>query len=264
MILHSLLIGASLTLGAITPAKVDNVVDNAPPSMSPPHVIYVSTFSMANVSNQANGEQSEGRPHLLGMFRGGEDNTFLGQRKEQQQADILQKLPGILQKTLVQALNSGVARATTGDGMLATQANCWVVRGQFVVVDQGSRAMQAGIGFGAGQSHVEVRAQLYTLSDPDHPFLVFDTNGASGHMPGAVVIPNPYVAAAKFVMAKQEPEKETKKIGKQMAVEIGKFMTHEGIPTLKALQNSGATPPPPAPSNYNNSNLTPIYSSKGG
>jgi hypothetical protein len=262
MILHSIVLGASLTLGAITPAKVDNVVNNAPPSMAPPQIIYVSTFSTVDTSNQADGDQGGGRPHLLGMFRGGEDNTFLGQRKEQQQADILQKLPGILQKTLVQALNNGVARATAGDGMLATQANCWIVRGQFVVVDQGNRAVQAGIGFGAGQSHVEVRAQIYTLSDPDNPFLVFDTNGASGHMPGAVVIPNPYVAAAKFVMAKKEPEKETKKIGQQMAVEIGRFMAHEGIPTLKALQNSGATPPPPAPES--GGNITPIYSSKGG
>jgi hypothetical protein len=262
MIVQSILLGSTLILGAITPAKVDNVVNSAPPSMAPPQIIYVSTFSTVGVSNQANGDQGESRPHLLGMFRGGEDNTFLGQRKEQQQSDILQKLPGILQKTLVEALNKGVARATAGDGMLATQANCWIVRGQFVVVDQGSRAMQAGIGFGAGQSHVEVRAQLYTLSDPDNPFLVFDTNGASGHTPGAVLIPNPYVAAAKFVMAKKEPEKETKKIGKQMAVEIGKFMTHEGIPTLQAMQNSGTTPPPPAP-DYGG-NTTPIYSSKGG
>jgi hypothetical protein len=224
-------------------------------------MIYVDLFSTAGAASQPSGDQGGGRPHILGMFRGGEDNTLLGQRKMQQQQDILQQLPYILQKTLVQALNSGVARATAGDGMLATQENCWIVRGQFVVVDQGSRAMQAGVGFGAGQSHVEVRAQVYTLSDPDTPFLVFDTNGASGHMPGAVVIPNPYVAAAKFVMAKQEPEKETKKIGKQMAVEIGKFMTAEGIPTLKAMQQSGQTPPPPAPEP---ANITPIYSSKGG
>jgi len=262
MVLPSLFLGVSLTLGAITPAKVDNVVTYPNAPVAPPQVIYVSLFSPPNIPSQSDGgDQSGGRPHLFGMFRGGEDNTFLGQRKQQQQADILSKLPGILQKTLVQALNSGVARAKPGDGMLATQANCWIVRGQFVVVDPGSRAMQAGIGFGAGQSHVEVRAQVYTLTNPDQPFLVFDTNGASGHMPGAVAIPNPYVAAAKFVMAKQEPEKETKKIGKQMAVEIGKFMTAQGIPTLKSMQNAGQTPPP-AVSQPND--ITPVYSSKGG
>ena len=239
------------------------MVSNPQASLTPPQIIYVDLFSPVDTSSQSssNDDNGGGRPHLLGMFRGGEDNTLIGEHKQQQQADILQKLPGILQKTLVHALNSGVARATAGDGMLATQENCWIVRGQFVVVDQGSRAMQAGVGFGAGQSHVEVQAQIYTLSDPDHPFLVFDTNGASGHMPGAVVIPNPYVAAAKFVMAKQEPEKETKKIGKQMAVEMGKFMTSEGIPTLKALKNSGQTAPPPAPETPN---ITPVYSSKGG
>lgn len=146
MILPSLFFGASLALGAITPATVDNVVSNPPESLAPPQMIYVDLFSTIDTANQANGgDQGESRPHLLGMFRGGEDNTILGQHKQQQQADILQKLPGILQKTLVQALNNGVARATRGDGMLATQENCWIVRGQFVVVDQGSRAVQAGI-----------------------------------------------------------------------------------------------------------------------
>jgi len=41
------------------------------------------------------------------------------------------------------------------------------------------------------------------------PFLTFDSDGASGHMPGAAVMhKNPYVAAAKFVMSKKEPERE--------------------------------------------------------
>lgn len=249
-----------MVLGAITPAKIDNVSSGAPPSTAPPAVIYVERFSIP-APPQSDDDQGGGRPHLFGMFRGGEDNTLIGQHRDQQQADILAKLPGILQKTLVQYLNQGVARAKAGDGMLATQANCWIVRGQFVVVDQGSRALQAGIGFGAGQSHVEVRAQVYALTNPDQPFLVFDANGASGHMPGAVVIPNPYVAAAKFVMAKQEPEKETKKIAKQMASEIGKFMTAQGIPTLQAMQKSGQAPPPPVSTPEN---ITPVYSSKGG
>jgi hypothetical protein len=165
-----------------------------------------------------------------------------------------------LQKTLIESLNKGIARAAIGDGTLATQLNCWVVRGQFVVVDQGNRAAQAGIGFGAGQSHVEIRAQIYTLSDPDTPFLTFDTKGASGHMPGAVVTMNPYVAAAKFVMGKKEPEKETKKVGKQIADEIGKFMTAQGIPTLNALKAAGKKLPPDAP-DY--PEVVPVYSSKG-
>jgi hypothetical protein len=60
---------------------------------------------------------------------------------------------------------------------------------------QGNSALQAGVGFGAGQSHLEVRARVYAAADPKTPFLSFDSEGASGHLPGAVVAKNPYVAA---------------------------------------------------------------------
>ena len=49
---------------------------------------------------------------------------------------------------------------------------------------------------------------------------------------------NPYVAATKFVLSKDEPEQETKKIAKAIAREIGKFMESQGIPTLKQMENN--------------------------
>jgi|GEM_PF-1116779 len=266
MTLSSLVLCATLAASALAPAKVRNVAPGAQAPVAPPVVIYVDRFSTQDVMEKAGDsplfgdDGGGGRPHLFGMLRGGEDNTLLGQRRQQQQADLLMKLPGILQKTLVESLNKGVARAAVGDGTLAAQLNCWVLHGEFLVIDQGHRAAQAGVGLGAGQSQVEIHARLYTLSDPDAPFLTFDTKGASGHMPGAVVMMNPYVAAAKFVMAKKEPEKETKKDGKQMAQEIGKFMTAEGIPTLQAMKTAGIKPPPPAAQMQP---VTPVHSSKG-
>jgi Domain of unknown function (DUF4410) len=101
-------------------------------------------------------------------------------------------------------------------------------------VDTGNRAMQAGVGFGAGQSQLEVRVKVYAGSDMSAPFLTFDSKGASGHLPGAVAVKNPYVAAAKFVLSKMEPEQESKKVAKAIADEIGKFMIAQGIPTLKS------------------------------
>ncbi len=236
----SLLIGCSLALGAVTPAKVDNVSTNphAAPTAKPPHVIYVGSFSIDQTASQPtndDGQSTGGRPHILGMFRGGEQNTLIGQRKQQQYDDMLQKLPGILQKALIENLNDKIAPATAGDGSQASYHNCWVITGQFLVVDAGNSAMQAGVGFGAGQSQVEIQAQVYTLRDTVNPFLVFNSKGASGHLPGAVVMMNPYVAAAKFVMSKKEPEKEAKKIAKAIAQEIGKFMTAQGIPTLQPM-----------------------------
>lgn len=254
MITPLLLLGSSLVLGGLAPAKVSNVTtnSNAAPAPQPPYVIYVDSFSVDQTASQSpndDGDSSGGRPHILGMFRGGEQNTLIGQRKEQQYQDTLQKLPGILQKALIENLGKSIARATDGDGVRATRWDCWVVTGQFIVVDAGDRAMQAGIGFGAGQSQIEVQAQVYALRDMNNPFLVFNSKGASGHMPGAVMMMNPYVAAAKFVMSKKEPEKESKKIAKAIAQEIGKFMTAQGIPTLQVMKENGQTPPAPAPAN---------------
>jgi hypothetical protein len=56
-------------------------------------------------------------------------------------------------------------------------------------------------------------------------------------MPGAVVMHNPYVAAAKFVMSKKQPDKEAKKVAKAIADAIGKFMAAQGIPTLKPAKD---------------------------
>ena len=245
-----LLLGAALLLGAFTPAKVSDVTANpsAQPDHQPPRIIFVESFSMDQAAAQAATGESDsseggggGRPHLFGMFRGGEQNTFLGHRKEEQYDETLQKLPGILRKALISNLQESIAPARNGDGVDLDVSHSWVITGQFLVVNPGNRAMQAGVGFGAGQSQVQIQAQVYTTRDLNRPFLVFGSKGASGHMPGAVVMMNPYVAAAKFVMSKKEPEKEAKKIAKSIAQEIGKFMTAQGIPTLASQQGGGSS-----------------------
>ena len=152
------------------------------------------------------------------------------------------KVPGVLQKALIADLSQSIAPAESGSGTTAP-ADCWIITGEFLEVDTGSRALQAGVGFGVGQSHLEVRAKVYSARDPNKPFLTFDSEGASGHMPGAVVSKNPYVAAAKFVMSKREPEREAKKVASSIAQEIGKFMAAQGIPTLKSMKANGETPP---------------------
>ena len=62
-------------------------------------------------------------------------------------------------------------------------------------------------------------------------------------MPGAAVMKkNPYVAAAKFVMSKREPEREAKKVARSIADEIGKFMVAQGIPTPKSMKPTDGAP----------------------
>lgn len=252
MIAHTLLVSATLVLGALTPAKNSDIKTNssALSSSKTPKIIYITSFPAPTVSIEQSSDDSTAksnddsggeRPHLFGMLRGGEQNTLIGRHREEQHQETLEKLPGILQKALIQNLNQSIAPAKAGNGSSAPSSNCWVITGKFVIVDSGSGALQAGIGMGAGQSQVEVHAQVYSVKDTNTPFLVFDSKGASGHMPGAVMTHNPYVAAAKFVMSKKEPEKETKKIAKAIAEEIGKFMKAQGIPTNATSSSSSSS-----------------------
>jgi hypothetical protein len=225
---------SGLVMAALTPAKVTDVETNSSKAgMKRPTVIHVKSFSISKSASNSQNAGGGGKPHLLGILRGGEENTVIGEHREQQQQDTLAKLPGLLQQALIRDLSNSVALADTGGGAHPSQ-NSWVVTGQFVEVDTGNRAMQAGVGFGAGQSQLEVRVRVYSSSDMHTPFLTFDSKGASGHLPGGVVTRNPYVAAAKFVVSKMEPEQEARKVAQAIANEIGKFMAAQGIPTLKS------------------------------
>ena len=70
------------------------------------------------------------------------------------------------------------------------------ITGQFLAVDEGNRARRLVIGFGSGQSQVDIRIQLYGFGiDPSKTeseiaptkLLEFETHGDSGSMPGAAV-----------------------------------------------------------------------------
>jgi hypothetical protein len=65
--------------------------------------------------------------------------------------------------------------------------NAWLIRGEFVKVNQGSRLLRGAIGFGAGGTKLETRVQVYDLSTGDkNPFLTFATTGGSNAEPGAL------------------------------------------------------------------------------
>ena len=236
-----LVIAHTLIIAALGPAKVTEVQSGSSTAaaLKRPRVIYVKSFSITAAARNSSEAAGGGRPHLLGRLRGGEENTVIGQYRQEQQNDTLAKLPDLLQKALIDDLSSAVGPAAKGDGVHASQ-DCWVISGEFVEVDTGNRALQAGVGFGAGQSQLEVHARVYAGAALNTPFLTFDSKGASGYLPGGVATKNPYVAAAKFVMSKREPEREAQKVAGAIADENGKFMVAQGIPTLKSKTAAGA------------------------
>ena len=94
----------------------------------------------------------------------------------------------------------------------------WLVKGQFLEVDEGNRLRRAALGFGAGATSMQVEVAVIDLtSGSTDPFVIFGTDSTSGKGPGTVVFFNPYVAAAKFVLSKRASEKDVMKTAHQIA-----------------------------------------------
>lgn len=90
----------------------------------------------------------------------------------------------VLQEALVERLPVlAPARKTPA----SLPANGWLIRGKFVRVNQGSRALRTAVGFGAGATKMETRVEIFDLARSSNaPFLSFGTTGGSNAEPGAV------------------------------------------------------------------------------
>ena len=99
------------------------------------------------------------------------------------------------------------------------------MRGVFTEMDQGNRAIRAVIGFGAGATEMELYVSISDLAiDPDAPFMVFGAEKDPGRAPGAILLMNPYVAAARFVMQKNASEKDVKKTAAQIVDQVSDYI----------------------------------------
>ena len=97
----------------------------------------------------------------------------------------------------------------------------WLVRGVATELDEGNRIRRAIVGFGAGESELQVWVGVTDLArDPDAPFYTLEASDGSGKMPGAIVKFNPYVAAAKFVMSRNATERDVKRTASAIAKAI--------------------------------------------
>jgi hypothetical protein len=69
-------------------------------------------------------------------------------------------------------------------------------------VQEGNQLRRAGIGFGAGHTELQVVVDIDDLAaGAPKPMYTVETKADSGKLPGAVITLNPYVAAARFVIA---------------------------------------------------------------
>ncbi len=131
--------------------------------------------------------------------------------------DLVETMANALVKDLKEA--GFEAQRTTAGGTLPPEG--WLLRGVFTEIDQGNRLRRAVIGFGAGKTDLQVATTLDDLSaGAPQPFYQVDTAAQSGKMPGAIITLNPAVAAARFVLAGGDLDRNTRDTASQIAKSV--------------------------------------------
>lgn len=99
----------------------------------------------------------------------------------------------------------------------------WLLRGVFLEVQEGNRVRRSLVGFGQGKTDVQVVTTLNDLTQGQpKPLYEVATAASSGSTPGAAptLALGPYGAAARFVMAGQDVEKNVKQTAARIAEQV--------------------------------------------
>lgn len=184
-------------------------------SAGAPTVVYVSDFDLDAGAVQQFGPGSlinRVRPGIIGSGPLG-----IARTPEQQARDLVD----LMANSIVEDLHKdGVAAERLVPGM-PLPATGWLVRGIFLQVDAGNRLRRAAIGFGAGATNLQVASTIDQLgAGAPQPLYTVDTSAQSGKLPGAAVTLNPYVAAARFVMAGKDLDRNAKDTAVKIADQV--------------------------------------------
>lgn len=201
-------------LAACGGAKVTDTNAMAAPA-SAPTIVYVADFDL-----DANAVQQSGPGSLINRVRPGiigSGPLGVARTPQQQARDLID----LMANSIVDDLHKdGIAAERLAPGM-PLPATGWLVRGVFVQVDAGNRLRRAAIGFGTGATDLQVVSSVDQLSaSAPQPLYTVDTSAQSGKLPGAAVTLNPYMAAARFVMAGKDLDRNAKDTAGKIADQV--------------------------------------------
>ncbi|HEY8516922.1 MAG TPA: DUF4410 domain-containing protein [Candidatus Binatia bacterium] len=219
------LLAAALAGCAAT--RVSNLSEAPPPaSGARPVAIYVSSFEVdPSAIKQSSGvlgdlqQEANQRPRPLA--------SLLGRRPVLGGPPTEDEAIGLLAQSITDALNAkqlGVPAIRVQPDQ-PTPSNGWIVGGRIVNVDPGNAARSATVGFGTGESQVEVQVDVVAMRDGARTQLLsFSDSAQSRKTPGGLVMMNPYAMAAKFVVSRNATEREIQQLGGQIADEIAAYL----------------------------------------
>lgn len=121
--------------------------------------------------------------------------------REGAELDAFKKdMAAALANALADKLSAAVARAQVLKAGARPPRRGWLVQGRFLRVNQGSRALRAFVGLGAGGTKMETEVSVLDLArSRNTPFVSFQTTGGSGATPGMITSPGPVSAGIGMV-----------------------------------------------------------------
>ena len=178
---------------------VDSQYESAQWNLMKPSQIFVYDFAVTRE------QVHENAGFLQGTINDFEDTTTY-----QHEGEIIGEVRTVAADELVEGIqNLGLPARRVSSNILLPKGALGIT-GQFLDVDEGNKGARLVIGFGKGQSRVDIRVQLYGYgldqyrSEPETvptKLLEFDTHADSGSMPGAAVTGGAGAAAGAAVGA---------------------------------------------------------------
>jgi hypothetical protein len=223
-----LLLGAALLLVLAACASVSVQSGTETSTAEKPARIYVAPFATARAEFNVDRDGAE-----LAEFKKDLQNIL----QVAQVADISNRL---------------LAAAPEPKHPRGEPQHAWLIQGQFVLVNQGSRLLRTTIGFGAGGTKLKTRVFVYDLARPGSPaFMTFSTTGGSNAEPGAVTsfATDPLDLAVQIALSgvsgfSHGLSEDTKRTAREITAELSNYLySRHWIPEDKWIPPKELTDP---------------------
>lgn len=188
-------------------------------TVAKPHHVYVSDFDLGAQTIKHEDSALSGRVGPVGRV----GDRLSGASKDP--SARARELTELMSTSLVKELQRAGFAATRLQPGAPLPDQGWLIRGVFTEVQEGNRVRRAMIGFGEGQTDVQVITAVNDLAQGQpKPLYEIDTDAASGDKPGAAptLVLGPYGAAARFVMAGKDLDKNVNQTAAEIAARLAK------------------------------------------
>ena len=202
-------------------AKVTAEHELAPPVATKPTAVYVTDFELWAEEIQHQEGILSGRIGPVGRLA----DRLYGTSSDP--AARARQLVDLMANSLVKELTKAGFNSVRLQPGAPVPTKGWLLQGVFTEVQEGNRLRRAMIGFGQGQTDIQVVANVQDLSQgPAKPLYEVTTDAASGDKPGAAptLVLSPYGAAARFVLAGRDLDTNVKQTAAQIAARMAKHV----------------------------------------